>query len=88
LENVIVSAVVKAKNGTIRLEYLKEKLREREPAAPRGGNRKKENKVAARQALRAALMKRLQENGRDMDEAAGHFGKKKSWAYELLKEAC
>jgi hypothetical protein len=85
---VIVSAVVKAKTGTIRLEYLKEKLREREPAVPRGGNRKKENKVAAREALRAALMKRLQENGRDFDEAAAHFGKRKSWAYELLQEAC
>ena len=88
LENVIVSAVIQAKPGTIRLEHFKEKLRAKPPAVPHAVNPKKNIKAANRQALRAALVAWLEENGRDIDEAASHFGKKKSWAYALLKAAC
>jgi DNA-binding NtrC family response regulator len=84
LENVIVSAVIQAKPGTVRVEHLRTKLAGK--ASAEDGDLREIGRTAGRQMLRAALVRRLDQNGGDMDEAALYFGRKKSWAYGLMKE--
>jgi transcriptional regulator with GAF, ATPase, and Fis domain len=86
LENVIVSAVIKAKSGMVRVEHLKTKLAGKASAVPEDGDLREIGRKAGREMLRAGLVRRLEQNGGDMDEAALYFGRKKSWAYWLLKE--
>ena len=86
LENVIVSAVIQAKPGTVRVEHLKAKLAGKASALQEDGDLREIGRRAGRQMLRAGLVRRLEQNRGDMDEAALYFGRKKSWAYRLLKE--
>ena len=52
-----------------------------------GGDLKRKGREAAKETLRAALQKRLVENGGDIQEAARYHKIARSWAYELLKQA-
>ena len=87
LENVIVSAVIQAKSGTVRVEHLKGKLAVKVSAVPTAdGDLKRRGREAAKETVRAALQERMAENGGDLQEAARYHKIARSWAYELVKQ--
>ena len=88
LENVIVSAVIQAKPGTVRVEHIRAKLAGKVSAVPEANcDLKRKGREAAKETVRAALQHRMAENGGDLQEAARYHKIARSWAYELVKQA-